>query len=205
MARNISVGRAWAAVARRARLKYLQARWRRARLGARCDIRSGFHLVLGEGAQLSIGPRCVLDRGMTIECFGVLSIGREVIFGHHCTLASRESLIIGDDSLLAEMVSVRDHDHRFDQLDVPIREQGADSAPVVIGRNVWIGAKATIVKGVTIGDNAIIGANAVVTRDIPANAIAVGIPARVIKFRVPQGEPAEPPSDLPADTPPHES
>ncbi len=197
MARALSLGRLSAALGRRLRLKYLQLRWRRARLGSRCDIRSGFHLVLGEAAQLSIGPRCVLDRGMTIECFGTLSIGREVIFGHHCTLAARESLTIGDDSLLAEMVSIRDHDHRFERLDVPIREQGAASAPVVIGRNVWIGAKATVVKGVTIGDNAIIGANAVVTRDIPANAIAVGIPARVIKFRDAQvaPSPAEPPAE----------
>lgn len=194
MARGMSLGRLSAALGRRARLKYLQARWPRAQLGARCDIRSGFHLVLGPDADLRIGPRCVLDRSMTIECYGSLHIGREVIFGHHCTLASRQSLSIGDDSLLAEMVSIRDHDHRFDRLDVPIREQGSVSAPVVIGRNVWIGAKATIVKGVSIGDNAIIGANAVVTRDIPANAIAVGIPARVIKMRGPGDEPQDEPS-----------
>jgi acetyltransferase-like isoleucine patch superfamily enzyme len=57
------------------------------------------------------------------------------------------------------------------------------SAPIRIGRNVWIGGKATITKGVTIGDNAIIGANAVVTHDVPMNAVAVGVPARVIKIR----------------------
>lgn len=187
-----NLSRLLAAIARYVRLKYLRARWRRARFGARCDIRSGFHLVLDEGADLRIGPRCILDRSMTIECYGTLHIGRDVIFGHHCTLASRESLIIGDDCLLAEMVSVRDHDHRFDRLDVPIRKQDSTSAPVVIGRNVWIGAKSTVVKGVSIGDNAIIGANAVVTRDIPANAIAVGIPARVIRFRQPnEGRPEE--------------
>jgi acetyltransferase-like isoleucine patch superfamily enzyme len=181
----MNASRITAAIGRRVRLKYLQAVWGRGgcRIGARCDIRRGFHLVLGPGADLRIGEACILDRDMTIECHGALHIGARVIFGHHCTLASRQSLLIGDDSLLAEMVSIRDHDHCFDQLDVPIREQGAVSAPVCIGRNVWIGAKATVVRGVTIGDNAIIGANAVVTRDIPANAIAVGIPARVIKMR----------------------
>ena len=51
----------------------------------------------------------------------------------------------------------------------------------MIGNNVWVGTKATILQGVTIGDNAVIGANAVVTRDIPANSIAVGAPARVVK------------------------
>jgi acetyltransferase-like isoleucine patch superfamily enzyme len=102
---------------------------------------------------------------------GKLHIGHRTIFGHHCTLAARDSLIIGDDCLIAEMVSIRDHDHCFDRLDVPIREQGAVSAPIKIGRNVWLGAKVTVVKGITIGDNAIVGANAVVTKDIPANAI----------------------------------
>jgi acetyltransferase-like isoleucine patch superfamily enzyme len=90
------------------------------------------------------------------------------------------------------MVSIRDHNHRFDKLDVPVRLQGMTSAPVRIGRNVWIGGKATITKGVSIGDNAVIGANAVVTHDIPANAIAVGVPARVIKYRdgAPPSQPA---------------
>ena len=90
---------------------------------------------------------------------------------------------IGDDCLLAEMVSIRDHDHNFARLDVPIRQQGATCAPVKIGRDVWLGAKVTVLKGVSIGDGAIIGANSVVTRDVPPRAIAVGSPARVIKMR----------------------
>ena len=60
---------------------------------------------------------------------------------------------------------------------------GAVNVSPPIGSNVWIAAKASIVKGVTIGDNAIIGANAVVCRDVPANAIAVGVPARVVRMR----------------------
>ncbi len=168
---------------RRIRLVYLRMRFPSARFGNRCDIRSGFHLLLSPRARLEVGTQCVLDRDMTIECTGKLHIGHRTIFGHHCTLAARDSLIIGDDCLIAEMVSIRDHDHCFDQLDVPIREQGAVSAPIKIGRNVWLGAKVTVVKGITIGDNAIVGANAVVTKDIPANAIAVGIPARVIRMR----------------------
>ncbi|HVF09409.1 MAG TPA: acyltransferase [Abditibacteriaceae bacterium] len=174
------------ALLRRLRLVYLRLRFPRAHIGAGCDIRSGLHLVLGPEARLQIGDKCVLDRAMTIECHGALSVGSRTIFGHHCTLGVRDSLVIGEDCLLAEMVSVRDHDHRIDLLDVPIREQGAVSRPVSIGRNVWLGAKVTVVKGVSIGDNAVIGANAVVTKDIPANAIAVGIPAKVIGLRTHQ-------------------
>ena len=55
------------------------------------------------------------------------------------------------------------------------------SAPIVLGKNVWVGSNATILQGVTIGDNAVIGAGAVVTGDIPANTVAVGVPAKVIK------------------------
>ena len=121
---------------------------------------------------------------MTIECRGSLEIGDRTIFGHHCTLGVVDSVVIGPDCLVAEMVAIRDHDHRFDgPLDVPVREQGTVSAPVKVGRNVWLGGKVTVLKGVTIGDNAVIGANAVVTKDIPANAVAVGIPARVVRYR----------------------
>ena len=180
---KFSVGRVCTAVMRRIRLVYLRVRFPSARLGNRCDIRSGFNLLMSPGASLEVGTHCVLDRDMTIECTGVLRIGHRTIFGHHCTLAARDSLIIGDDCLIAEMVSIRDHDHCFDRLDVPVREQGSVSAPITIGRNVWIGAKVTVTKGISIGDNVIVGANAVVTKDIPANAIAVGIPARVIRTR----------------------
>lgn len=173
-----------AALARRASLACARLRFPRARFGARTDVRRGFRLTLGRNARLTVGERCILDRDMTIECQGTLAIGDRTIFGHHCTLASRDSLIIGRDCLIAEMVAIRDHDHRFDgPLPVPIREQGHVCAPVTIGDNVWLAGKVTVLKGVTIGDNAVVGANAVVTRDIPANAVAVGIPARVIRYR----------------------
>ena len=172
------------ALARRLRLTWMRLRFPRARFGAGCDIRRGFHLVLGPGAHLVIGSGCILDRDMTIECRGILEIGDRTIFGHHCTLGVVDSLVIGPDCLIAEMVAIRDHDHRFDgPLDVPIREQGMVCAPVRIGSNVWLAGKVAVLKGVTIGDNAVVGANAVVTKDIPTGAVAVGVPARVIRYR----------------------
>lgn len=132
---------------------------------------------------VSFGERCILDRSLTIESEGVLKVGDRTIFGHHCTVAAVESVEIGEDCLIAEMVSIRDHDHCFDRTDVPIRDQGSIKAPVRIGNNVWLGSKVTVVRGVSIGDNAIVGANSVVTKDIPANAIAVGAPAKVVRIR----------------------
>lgn len=178
-----SLGRILAGAWRRMRLLYLRLRFPSVKFGSQCDIRGGLQLQLRPGADLRFGSECVVDRQMTIECEGTLHIGERTIFGHHCTVAARSSVIIGPDCLIAEMVSIRDHNHRFDRLDIPVREQGNEVGAVRIGRNVWLGGKVTVVSGVTIGDNAIIGANAVVTRDIPANAIAVGVPAKVIRFR----------------------
>ena len=176
--------RAWPAVLRRLRLLYFRLRYAGARFGADCDIRPGLLIGMGEAASVVFGSKCVLDRDLTIECTGTLQVGSRTIFGHHCTLAARESVVIGDDCLIAEMVSIRDHNHRFDQLpDIPIREQGFECRPVRIGNNVWLGGKVTVVRGITIGDNAVIGANSVVTRDIPANAVAAGAPARVLRIR----------------------
>lgn len=196
----MNFARIFAAISRRARLIYLRARFRRAHFGARSDIRAGLKLRLAPAAKFQVGAACVLDNDTTIECFGQLTIGARVIFGHHCTIGCKERIEIGDDCLLAEMVSIRDHDHNFARLDIPIREQGATRAPVKIGRDVWLGAKVTILKGVTIGDGAIIGANAVVTRDIPSMAIAVGIPARVVKMRDGSGKATEDTEDSQRNT-----
>jgi acetyltransferase-like isoleucine patch superfamily enzyme len=171
------------ALVRRWRLFVTRLRWPRAHFGSRCDVRSGLHLQMGQAAQVEFEPECVLDRDMTIECDGDLRVGARTIFGHHCTLACMESVVIGPDCLIAEMVSIRDHDHCFDDLMIPTRDQGASVQSVEIGRNVWLGAKVTVAKGVRIGENAVVGANAVVTKDVPANAVVGGIPARVIRMR----------------------
>ena len=158
-------------------------RFPRVQFGARCDVRRNLQIRVRGGGSVIIGAGCILDTDLVIECGGNLKLGAGTILGHHCTLASEEAIEIGENCLIAEMVSIRDHDHCFDQVDIDIRDQGHVSSAVRIGRNVWLGAKVTVVKGVTIGDNAIIGANAVVTKDIPANAIAVGAPAKVIRMR----------------------
>jgi len=171
------------AIRRRLNSAYARVRWPGVSFGRGCDVRSGLWLYRAPTGVVSFGPECVIDRGMSVEAYGMLAVGARTVFGHHCTLASQSSVTIGDDCLIAELVSIRDHDHCFERIDLVTRSQGMTVASVVIGRNVWIGAKVTVAKGVTIGDNAIVGANAVVTRDIPANSIAVGIPARVVRMR----------------------
>ncbi len=152
-----------------------------ASFGAGCDIRSGMKLlILGSGI-VRVGSKVVIDRCATIECRGSLDVGSRTVFGHHVTIGVRESVIIGCDCLIAEMVSIRDHDHGFQDETMPMREQEPVAASVVIGDNVWIGSKATITRGAHIGHGAIVGANSVVTHDVAAGTIVGGVPARVIR------------------------
>jgi acetyltransferase-like isoleucine patch superfamily enzyme len=138
-------------------------------------------ITLLDGGRVSFGERCILDRHLTIESAGELVVGPRTIFGHHCTIGAKESVRIGADCLIAEMVSVRDNDHDFGAGGRPYREQGHVTAPVVIGDNVWLGARVIVSRGVRIGDNAVIGAGAVVTRDVAPNTLAAGVPARELR------------------------
>ncbi len=90
---------------------------------------------------------------------------------------------IGDNVSLANYVIIETTGHYIDDLDKPIHKQGVYRLPVVIGDNVWIGNRATILGGVTIGEGAVIGAGSVVTKDVPPNAVVAGNPARVIRWR----------------------
>ena len=100
---------------------------------------------------MSFGPGCVLDRGLTVECYGRLTVGAGTVFGHHCTLGVKESLQIGSHCLIADMVSIRDSDHVFDDPDRPYVQQGHRTAPVVLEDNVWLGSKVVVARGVRIG------------------------------------------------------
>ena len=113
---------------------------------------------------------------------GFISIGREVRLNRGATLCAYAEVSIGDFSMVGEFVSIRDANHGIARGEL-VRSQPHDAKPIRIGSDVWVGRGACILPGVTIGDGAIIGANSVVTRDVPANCIAAGIPAKVIRER----------------------
>lgn len=94
-------------------------------------------------------------------------------------IVSQEGIRIGSDTLIAEYVVIRDQDH--DTRTHPIRTSGFLTSPIHIGRDVWIGCKATVLRGSTIGDGAVVGAHALVKGHIPAGALAVGVPAKVVR------------------------
>lgn len=172
-----------AGLRRRAGRQWTRLRYPRATFGRLCDIHRGVSLLIARDATAVFGPTCVLDHGFVLECRGSFTVGEGTSFGHHCTVAVVDSVQIGRNCLIAEMVSIRDHDHEFASEDVPIALQGRRQGPVRIGDNVWLGAKVTVTQGVSIGANTVVGANAVVTHDLPPDSVAVGVPARVIRSR----------------------
>lgn len=150
------------------------------------NIADGVRASATDGGRIFFGPGCAVDRYATlIAKGGQLVVGDNTYVGIGATICARQFIRIGCNVLIAEYVTIRDQDHAFSP-DSPTAVSGFKSAPIAIGDNVWLGAKVTVTKGVTIGKNSVIGANAVVTKDIPANAVAVGSPARVIRVLNPE-------------------
>jgi acetyltransferase-like isoleucine patch superfamily enzyme len=113
-----------------------------------------------------------------------LTIGDHTFVGHGCGFACASSITVGKHVLLAGGVQISDYDGH--PVDAERRRAGEPTPPegirpVVIGDGAWIGAGARILKGVTVGDRAIVAAGAVVTKDVPADTVVGGNPARVIK------------------------
>lgn len=108
---------------------------------------------------------------------GRLEIGSNVFVNYGASLSAHLLVRIGDGCQIGSYACMMDNDyHRVED-----RRQPGESRPIVLGRNVWLGVRVIVLKGVTIGDNAVVGAGSVVTRDIPANSLAAGMPARVIR------------------------
>ena len=125
---------------------------------------------------------------------GNMRVGEKAVLGQDISVNCYLDVEIGACSLVADHVYVADFDHRTDDLTVPIKDQGIHKRPVRIGPDVWLGSKATVLRGVHVGRGSVVGANSVVTKDVPAYAIAVGVPAKVVRSRLP--EQARPELDL---------
>ena len=109
--------------------------------------------------------------------------GGSYVNGGMLAASENASITIGRDCMVSYNVHMRTDSHKHDRVDVPMNRQGHDEADIVIGDDVWVGYGAQVMAGVTIGSHSIIGAGAVVTHDVPEYAVAVGVPARVIKDR----------------------
>ena len=149
------------------------------------DIRGKNGIVFGNG--LTTGYGCRLE-SFSEDGSKTLFFGNNVQINDYCHINALKSVRIGDNVLIASKVFITDLEHgsyigdeNDSQPNSIVKDRPLSSKPVVIGNNVWIGELCSVLPGVTIGENSIIGANSVVTKSIPANSIAVGNPAKLIK------------------------
>ena len=137
------------------------------------ELRALFSRLTGQPTDESFGlfPPFYTDFGKNIH------VGKGVFINSGCCFQDQGGITLGDGCLIGHQVVIATLNHDLD----PARRGGMYPAPVRLGKNVWVGAHATILPGVTVGDGAVIAAGAVVTKDVPAGVVASGVPARVLK------------------------
>jgi acetyltransferase-like isoleucine patch superfamily enzyme len=155
-------------------------------------VTEGF-VYLGRGVELSARPgygRIVLGRwvhlgdGTRLRAHeGTLRVGDKSVFGRENTVNCYLDIEFGARSLVADWVYVCDFDHSFDDIDVPIKDQGIVKAPVRVGPDVWVGVKASILRGAMVGEGSVLAAHTVVRGEVPAWSVVAGVPGRVVRSR----------------------
>lgn len=137
------------------------------------EVQELFSRLIGK----TVDPTFALFPPFYTDCGKNIHIGKNVFINSGCRFQDQGGITIGDGALIGHNAVLATLNHDID----PRKRSTMHPAPITIGKDVWVGANATIVPGVNIGDGSIIAAGAVVTQDIPANVIAGGVPAKVIK------------------------
>ncbi|MCD8372573.1 MAG: sugar O-acetyltransferase [Clostridia bacterium] len=137
------------------------------------ELQALFSQLTGKNVDGTFGlfPPFYTDFGKNI------TVGENVFINSGCCFQDQGGIFIGDGSLIGHQAVLATLNHDL----IPENRKNMIARPIILGKNVWIGAHATILGGVTIGDNAVIAAGAVVTKDVPENAVAAGVPAKIIK------------------------
>jgi len=145
-----------------------------------CLIRGVDNIKIG--ADFSMGNGCKL---FSQDVLSDIVIGARVSLNYDVSLNADCGgyIAVGDNTIIGPGSILRASNHKYDELCIPVRDQGHSPGKIIVGNNVWIGANVVILPNVTIGSNAIIGAGSVVTKDIIENTVVAGVPAVMIKKR----------------------
>ena len=134
--------------------------------------------------RISFGDSAWIERGAVLWAFdGSICTERNVYLGPYVAIYGHGGVEIGADTLVSMHATILSSNHGVPPLGRKIREQPDELLPTKIGRDVWIGANAVILGGVTVGDGAVVAAGAVVTRDVEPGAVVAGVPARLLRKR----------------------
>ena len=137
------------------------------------EVRSLFSQITGKPVEEGFG----LFPPFYTDCGKNITVGKKVFINMGCKFQDQGGIFIGDGALIGHNVVLATLNHDL----APKTRHSVTPRPIHIGRNAWIGSNSTILPGVTVGDGAIVAAGAVVNRDVPANTVVAGVPAKVIK------------------------
>ncbi len=150
-------------------------------VGKRVIIEGHVQIRATDDGCIWLGDKVSIGRFTDIKVTGgELTIGSRTFVGQGSVICACDCVRIGTDCLIAEYVSIRDQDHLYDGIG-RTRSSGFRASPIHIGNDVWIGAKATITRGVNIGDGSVIAANCVITKDVPPYTVFAGVPGKAVK------------------------
>jgi acetyltransferase-like isoleucine patch superfamily enzyme len=157
-------------------------------IGKQCFIESGVDIILGfsngQRGRVIINSRAHISRGVIFNCWGgSITLADNVFLGPYVVIYGHGGVKIGKDTLVSMHCRILSSNHTVPPREGRIRQEPDITLPSVIGDDVWIGAGATILGGVTIGDGCVIGAGAVVTKSLPPYSIALGVPAKKVGER----------------------
>ncbi|MCH9837986.1 acyltransferase [bacterium] len=137
------------------------------------------------GESTLFGPQATLSAGMVpgqdMVTDPVITVGDRCLFGKGSGIVGHLEIRVGNDVWTGHHVYITDQNHGYEDLNLPISRQVMPERPVSIGDGTWLGHGTVVLPGVNIGHHVVVGANSVVTRDLPDNCVAAGVPARVIK------------------------
>jgi acetyltransferase-like isoleucine patch superfamily enzyme len=164
---------------------WLKLRWRgRLRTDGLCFVCPGVTFEIGREATVHLGRWSWIGHGCKIRAHeGEVRIGAKTVLGQECTITAFQHVSIGRECIVADRVMLIDFDHGVVEHERPVREQGIYKRDVRVGHNVWIGYGVSILRGTRVGDNCVLGTSAIVTKDVPDNAVAAGVPVRVLRMR----------------------
>jgi len=166
-------------------------RWRLAlalrggRIGRRCAIAPRVRIESGRGRPIILGDGVRLQRGVVLSTAagGRIALEDRVYVGEYGTVRSAALVRIARDTIVAPHARIVDFERHADGPTLDAPPDNARAAPIRIGRDVWFGAGVRVLGGVTIGDQAVLGAGALADADVPERAVALGVPARVVRRR----------------------
>lgn len=147
------------------------------------DGYSSRKIVLGNNAKIGMYSKLLSTSHLATYGKGLV-MGNNSAVGDFCHFGAPGGITIGNDVIMGSFVSFHSENHNFQDSSKLIREQGVNSKGIILGNNIWVGAKVTFLDGCEVGDNSVVAAGAVVNGIFPANSVIGGVPAKVIKVIV---------------------